>query len=784
VNVVADKLHADDDRRQLTFSARLFSKVIDYPKTCLIAIIAISAIAIGGYLDPAWPSRWMAWLKGTPAEVAEEPGVSQSNGPQRSLQPRRRGRISGGRSDAVLVVKSPSIFTPDGAAAFRQVVESLRQLDVVAAARSLDEAPPLNIFGLAEPILPRGHATAQRFEASKQKAINHPLVVGQMLSPDANTALIEVQYDWVFVRQDNDCVAPLLAAAKQAASQFPDVPMEFHVTGAVPFRLMVSRNNRQNEVRYQVIAYTMILGMAAILFRGLSVVLVVAAAPVTGVFWTLGLLRYFDWQDNPFSFVILPVLLSLVGFTDGVHMMIHIRKSMRDGMEPRVACRHTLELVGLACFLTSLTTAIGMGSLGWASHEIVREFGWSCVIGVVLTWISVMLVIPLVCTTGWSRRFARGAQQDFLDRNLDRVGPVVSAIMRRDRWVSYFAILLTLGLGWFAASLKPDDRKSSSLPTGSDIQQSMAHLDRTMGGLEVCNIQVQWDPNQWTEEQIVPVLSEVEGVLKTEPLIGHPLSLARLLDALPGEGSAVDKLSMAQLLPPPLKQAIYTPDKGQAKVTFRCQDLGTATYKSTFERIEKSLEGIESNHPGLTLEMQGDAIWRWQNLFKVVSDLTSSLGSAAVVIFGVMAIAYRSLRLGLIAVIPNLLPLLTAAAYMVFTNQPLEIVSVCCFTICLGIAVDDTIHFLSRYTEELKSGKDHRQVIEDSFQGVGVGMIMTTVVLVAGFSSVLFSDTKDHRVFASLGIITLVVALLCDLFLLPALLSYFYKSSPIAKPST
>jgi predicted RND superfamily exporter protein len=241
---------------------------------------------------------------------------------------------------------------------------------------------------------------------------------------------------------------------------------------------------------------------------------------------------------------------------------------------------------------------------------------------------------------------------------------------------------------------------------------------------------------------------------------------------------------MAQLLPPPLKQAIYTPDKGQAKVTFRCQDLGTATYKSTFERIEKSLEGIESNHPGLTLEMQGDAIWRWQNLFKVVSDLTSSLGSAAVVIFGVMAIAYRSLRLGLIAVIPNLLPLLTAAAYMVFTNQPLEIVSVCCFTICLGIAVDDTIHFLSRYTEELKSGKDHRQVIEDSFQGVGVGMIMTTVVLVAGFSSVLFSDTKDHRVFASLGIITLVVALLCDLFLLPALLSYFYKSSPIAKPST
>ncbi|NDE16232.1 hypothetical protein EBZ80_15000, partial [bacterium] len=93
---------------------------------------------------------------------------------------------------------------------------------------------------------------------------------------------------------------------------------------------------------------------------------------------------------------------------------------MRAGMSSRAACKHTLELVGLACFLTSFTTAIGMGSLGWASHEIVREFGWSCVIGVILTWISVMLLIPLACATSWGKRFTRGAEKDFLDRSLDR----------------------------------------------------------------------------------------------------------------------------------------------------------------------------------------------------------------------------------------------------------------------------------------------------------------------------------------------------------------------------
>ena len=182
--------------------------------------------------------------------------------------------------------------------------------------------------------------------------------------------------------------------------------------------------------------------------------------------------------------------------------------------------------------------------------------------------------------------------------------------------------------------------------------------------------------------------------------------------------------------------------------------------------------------------MSGEPIWRWRDLFQIVTDLIASLGSAAIVIFGVMGIAYRSLRIGLISVIPNLIPLAASATWMAITGQPLEIVGVCAFTVCLGIAVDDTIHFLSRYREELRLTTDHNLAIERAFQGVGTGMIMTTVVLVAGFSSVLTSDTRDHRIFASLGIITLVAALLCDLFMLPALLAHFDRPKAIGRPKT
>ncbi|MFN6305052.1 MAG: efflux RND transporter permease subunit [Planctomycetota bacterium] len=780
------------DPKQVSFTAKLFASVIDYPKLCLTLLVLLTGLAIGGYLDPDWPeklrSRWFPNSDNSAIASGEFSPQANTTNSGNSQGPRRFGRRggfgnSGGRAEAVLVVKSPSIFTPEGSQAFRAVVDRVDALDVVASVRSLDQAPPLNIFGLSEPILPRGNATQQRFDVAKKKAVSHPLVVGQMLSDDAQTALIEIQYDWLYIQENADCTKPILAAAKAVAAEHPNVPLEFHVTGNVPLRMELMQNNRNNEYRYQAIGYSMILLMAAILFRGLSVVLVVAAAPVIGVFWTLGFLRYFDLQENPFSFVILPVLLSLVGFTDGVHIMIHIRKCMREGLAPKAACKRTLELVGLACFLTSLTTAIGMGSLAWANHQIVREFGWSCVLGVTATWISVMLVIPLISMTPWSKRLSKGTERDLLHHLIDRFEPTIGWIIDRKRAFSYFAILLTLGLGCLALALRPDDRKSSAFPTGSDAQRSLAHLDQAMNGLDVCMIDVKWDSTKLSKDQVATALDQVETVLKNEPLIGHPLSLVTLLNALPGEGTVLDKLSMAELLPPPLRQRLFNEEQSTATMTYRCKDLGTATYQSTFQRIDQSLESIVAQNPGLSMEMQGEAIWRWKNLYTIVTDLTASLGSAALIIFAVLAIAYRSLRLGLIAIIPNVLPLLASAAYMVITKQPLEVVSVCCFTICLGIAVDDTIHFMSRYLEEFKNGGSHASVIQRSFREVGTGMMMTTIVLVAGFSSVLTSDTRDHRVFGALGVITLVTALLCDMFLLPAMLAYFDNARKrIAEP--
>jgi uncharacterized protein len=767
-----------------TFTARLFSSIIDYPKSCWALLIALSVLAAGGYYDAKWPAKLRDRLTGA-LTASQSTELTASSDPMRPSRFRGGGGGGGGgafgQADTLLVIESAQFFSYEGAEALRAIVVALEELPTVKSVTWMDNSPPLNIFGLPEPVVPKGRASEQRFNAAKEKAVKNPLIVGQFLSKDAQTTVMSIGFDWPFVHKDSDCSTAIEQTAQRAAADFPAVTMKFSTTGQVPIRLMLVADRAANEMKFQLIAYGIILLMAVILFRGITVVIVVALSPVIGVVWTLGFLRYFGLQDNPFSDVIVPVLVSLVGFTDAVHMMVFLRGQLRQGGLPVPACRKMLAAVGLACFLTSLTTAIGMGSLLLAHHEVVREFGWACLIGVTATWISVMLVIPLACYTPWAKWLSKGSDRSFIETNLNYFSAGVGTVLKHSRLVSYGAIVLLFFLTAIALQLRPDDRTSNLMPQGSQAQLTLAKLDQALGGLDVCRVQIDWvEQKQYTPEQIAQMISAVDQILDYEPLIGNPLSLCKLLNAMPGEAPPEEKMSLAELLPPPLKLAVYNPQNQLASVIFRVKDLGTATYKPVFERIQQKLEELETQYPKVSFTMTGGPIWKWRDLYQILLDMVTSLTSASIIIFGVLAIAFKSLRIGIISVLPNILPLAAAATVLVLMGQPLEMVSVCALTVCLGIAVDDTIHFVSRYQEEQRGQGTRREKIQRAFQGVGSGLIMTSVVLIAGFASVLTSNTPEHKTFALMGLVTISTALLGDLFLLPALLDYFDKD-PVEK---
>lgn len=676
--------------------------------------------------------------------------------------------------NVIVVARSGDFFSAQGVKAIRAVVTALEALDQVSSVVWMDRAPPLNIFSLSQPLLPQGEASPARLNDARERALANPLVVGQLLSSDAQTMLLMVNLDWLFVQQDSDCTDRLRDAAIEAAAEFPDVDMSFQVTGQVPISISRSASTRKNEIKYQVIGYSIALLTALVLFRGVISVIIVGLAPAFGVFWTLGLLHFLGFDNNPFNSVIVPVLLCMVGFTDGVHMMVQIRRHRANGVSAVEAARKSIREVGLACWMTSLTTAIGFGSLMTARHEIVREFGYCCVIGVLMTFVSVITIIPLACASRLGRNVHAGVGKNLVDQNLSRISVIIDYVLQHCRVFSWIAILGTVVLAIFTLQMRPDEKLTSSMAANSEPVIALKHIDESFGGMMTAEVLVQWNVNvDSTDGQIADVLSEVDAILQSEPLVGNPLSICDFIDALPGDGDASTRMSLLDLLPPPLKRAYYTPERGRAVVRFRTQDIGIAAYGPVFERVQLKLAELQSQRQDFQIRLSGGAVERWKNLYQIVMDLAISLGTASLIIFMVLAVVYRSLRLGLISIIPNVFPLAITGTLLWLFGQSLEIVSVCAFTVCLGIAVDDTIHFLTRYREEGCKTADRRLAIRRSFVGVGTALIMTTVVLIIGFSTALLSDSRDHRIFAIMGILTIGSALFADLVFLPALLLRF-----------
>ena len=751
---------------------RLFYEWSDRPWLQAMVLLSVTALAIIGRVKPSLVLDVLS----PPAPGAIEAAAPEQSGPlERPHEPPpdvRPFEVAGG--DCIVVATSQDFFTQESLTAIRAAAAKLAALPQVTRVLWIESIPGLNLFGLPESPLPRSDASARQMELARQRTLDNPFAAGQLISADSKTLLLHLDIDWFYVTSDEACTTDLRTTAEEAAATVLGSDLQFQVTGRAPLRLMMMHNHSRDSWRSQLIGYSIMVVSALVLFRGLAAVVIVAVAPALGVFWTMGLLNFFDLQNNPFNDIIVPVLVSLVGLTDAVHMMVEIRNQRAAKHEVREATRRGVARVGLACALTSLTTAIAFASLVGAHHEIVQQFGKCCVLGVVCTFVSVMTVVPLGCRSPLGRRLHVGLGKSLIDGQLRRIGPIVAWVLQYDRRMAWIAIGATVALAVVCIRLTPDEKLYSGLSESGEAAQALRHLDRALGGLEFARVSAQWDEAAGDGE-LMEVLSEIDRVLAGEPLIGQPLGVHELLQALPGEGDPAERMTLLELLPAELKRAFYTPESRLAHVQFRIQDIGIARYGPVFERVEVGLAEIAARHNHFVLELQGGAVWRWRHIYRIVTDLAASLGTASIIIWLILTIVFRSIRIGLISIVPNLFPLVATGATLVVAGQYLELVTVCVFTICIGIAVDDTIHFLTRYIEEQSTGGDHREVIRRAFTGVGSALLMTTIVLVTGMLTAVFGDARDARLFGMMGALTLTTALFADIVFLPALLSRFAK---------
>lgn len=750
--------------------------------TFALFLAAMTALAIWGYRpQPAErpPIRSLDELAKSQQEESEEAVVD----PLKVSQVTSEFNLS--RSDAFLVVECSDLFRSESARAVRAMVAAIEDLPIVDTVFWLDNVPMLNVFGFAEPLLPENDASSASFRQSKDRLLNHPLARGQLISPDGKTLMMPLVYDWLYLEQNDNLTTGVLKTAREAIdrelaslSEVDRPEFRVRITGRIPLFIAQEAAFDRNQVVFRTIGYGLALLLSIIMFRGFSAVLILSAAPMLGVFWSFGLLKFAGVYINELSNVVMPLLISMIGLTDGVHLLVNIRRRRVAGDSPLEASKWVISHVGVACLLTSLTTAIGFGSLMLAESKFVQEFGEVCMYGVLIAFLAVMSFIPFMASTRLGKRIHHGDQRDLVGPLVARFQPMVDWILERRKLVSAISVFVTLSMLATSLALRPDNRIANQLPSTTDAYRALNHCDDQFGGIDFLQVWLRWPEEMPSDApEILAAVHDVEEVIAAEPLVSHPLSIRSMLASFPGNADDLrTQMTFLSLLPNELRGYFFRPGNRGALIVTRVQDKGIAKYVPVFDRLEEKLDELEQTHTGFQFWLDGGPMFRARNLYQIVIDLATSLGVASVIILVVLAIFYRSLRIGLISVVPNMFPLVATATLLVVMGKPLYMSSVCAFTVCLGIAVDDTIHFLSRFRQEVAIDGDTENAIRRTVQYVGTAMVMTTIILVSGFSAMLLSDLPAHRIFAAMACATIGSAIIGDLFALPALLSTFAKN--------
>lgn len=603
------------------------------------------------------------------------------------------------------------------------------------------------------PLLPGVDATDEEWAEGRSRVLEHPILSEQLVAEDTVLVPILIEHQADYWQE--------LALANLLRKTLDDHPPPAGVRGEITGRTSLWLEHREafdrDHKRLQFWSFGLVTILALVLLRNFPAAAIAGLSPALGLMWTWGALGWLGEDVGGLTKIVTPVLLMMVGFTDSMHLMLAMRQGRRAGLSARDAARRMAIELGGACCLTSLTTAVGFASLMTASSEMLVGFGLACSLGSLLTLAAVVLVVPLACSTPIGNHLGEGRREP---RSGAFFEGLVARILPRARAVALVGIVATAWLTVLASGLKPDDSLAGDLPANSRAGQGLEWASEAFGGTLPLMIFV--DP---AEVASLPAeLAAVEEILAAEPDVGSISSALDLWAAVPE--------SLHPMIPPEVRTTWLSEDGTSGLVHFRLPDMGTADLRPVFDRLTTALEERSAEAP-VSLLLAGQAVEDARGLDEVTNDLIRSLALAAGILFLILTLAFRSLRIGLITIVPNTFPLVLTAGGLRLSGVSLSFEAVTALVIALGIAVDDTVHLLARYRRERRSGRTIEEALGHSTRHVGTAMLLSTVIMTSGFAVVLTSELPATASFGALACITIGSALAGDLVLLPALLAAF-----------
>lgn len=609
-----------------------------------------------------------------------------------------------------------------------------------------------------------------------ERAQSRPLYRDVLISGDGTTTAVVAELERVDgMNEEMAVVASVRGILDELTAE---TGKRFHLGGYPVMDVDVMQASERDVRTFIPLTLLLIVVALWVLFRRVAPVAFGLIVVALTLLWTFGI---YAGAGNEYSMMmsIVPVLLIAIGIADAVHILVHYYEELRQGRAQLDALKRTLRQKARPCLFTTLTTGVGFISFLASDIPIVRLTGVYAALGIGLAFLLSVIVLPaLLSLTRPPRQAAQSQSSGRLETLLAGIDRLT---LPRPRAILIGALVVGVMGAWGATQLVAETSWLELLRVGHPLQRDYEFIETNLTGLSNLEIVVEGERDVLRTPETLHKLDRLSafalaqpGVRKTLSPVDHVKAINR---ALHGDDPAFyripdDPRQVAQSL------LLYEFSGGNELRDYvtgdyasgRLSVLAETTSSRESSALKARIVDYAEDELDLSVRTTGTVALVEAMMAKVASSQIKSLAIALGLITVLMALLLGSIRLALISLIPNALPIFLMFGVMGWTGIPLDTATSIVAGLALGIAVDDTIHFLTRFRCELRTTPNYRDALARTTRSVGRAIVSTSVILTVGFSVLLLGSFQGTVYLGLLTGLTMAFAVASDLVLLPALL--------------
>lgn len=687
-----------------------------------------------------------------------------------------------------------SIPTQDGLTLLYQLTTLVETSEAIEGSYSLARVPRrdvsggiLNLLssGKPPPMIKELPVTPEDVERIKKEISASKLISGNLISKDGSTALViaRVKPEWSTAAKLDKPLKKLEELAASLAATHKGFSVSW---GGVPYvnTATVRLTESEQLIFWPIVGASYFL-LLLIIFRRFSQALLPMLVVGIATLWSVGLMAAVGMPIDLINNTV-PKLILVVGVSNAIQVISRLIEEDSRGLGRMEAVQKAIVGIGVTSFLTTSTAAVGFGALLVAHSAVLRGFGWITAASIMLTYIAIAFLMPLLASYFQSANARE--EKTYFSHVLFQLSHKLI------QWpkATLLASLVALGVCiFFGLRVNVDARVLDAFEEGHPINEANKLIERQLGGILPIEVDLQSTPGTFGKAPVLQKILEFQQEASQLPGVLSTLSVADVLQeaSLSGASVAQDQATADtsfRLLRVFQKEALsqfVTDDLSSTHITVRMPDEGNKKSLVVVEEIKAlAQKHFGQASPEIRYRLTGVGYLAPIGLGVFIDDLFMSLLTATIIIFVGLFLVYRSWRVVVIGILPNLLPLALTLATMPLFGYELNTSSAMVFSISLGLSVDNTINIISRFREYERNGATREEAIRAAMRTAGWAIIASNLLLIGGFAALLFSSFEPIRRVAVLTMVTIAASLIVALLTLPPQLWLLGTSKPKAAP--